>query len=560
MSDATSMPTAPVAGQAHFARRATGFVRDIRIRDAVIFNVLPAAPGLILAVAVFWVLSVFSGVNIYVSLLITILCSFLISGAFGLLSQIMPRSGGEYILISRSLHPALAIGASLLIGASSMLSIGYWGVLTAQICVGPMLTMLGVSADSTTLQDWGTSISSHPWDMIFGIFMTVFFIGIMIAGTRLLMRLQFWLFVAGMLGLIAAALTLIATSRESFINSYNDYAQPFTHRPDTYHFFIAKAQEAGTTVSGPTNWHNTVIAAGAFIAFGVWTWYSAQFAGEVRQGSTRKNWYSMLGGLVITFGSLLIVTALLYHTVGGEFLTAVNSVSGDPNVYTLPNQPWWIVLVAAIQTNGLFVAFLGLTFFCWGPLVFFIQIIQPVRALFAWAFDQVIPQKLAEINERTHTPIFSLVLIGLAGIPFLYLAAYSDNFFTVVALATIVGFPVMFMVGLGAVIFPYRHRATYEASSSNFGLFGVPAMVYFGVGSMLAASFGAWLWLEHASLGLPRGGESIASQLFTAPWKGGLALDAALVIAGIGIYYAGLFWRRSQGIDISLNYLEIPPE
>src|SRR6266508_5731165 len=134
MSDAAATPTVPLAGQAHFARRATGFVRDIKVRDAVIFNVLPAAPGLILAVAVFWVLSVFSGVNIYVSILITIVCSFLISGAFGLLSQIMPRSGGEYILISRSLHPALAVGASILIGASSMLSVGYWGVLTAQIC------------------------------------------------------------------------------------------------------------------------------------------------------------------------------------------------------------------------------------------------------------------------------------------------------------------------------------------------------------------------------------------------------------------------------------------
>jgi APA family basic amino acid/polyamine antiporter len=560
MSDAASTPTAPVAGQAHFARRATGFVRDIKVRDAVIFNVLPAAPGIILAVGLFWVLSVFSGVNIYVAILITTLCSFLISGAFGLLSQIMPRSGGEYILVSRSLHPALAIGASLLIGASSMLSIGYWGVLTAQICVGPMLTMIGVSADSTRLQDWGASIATHPWDMIFGIVMTAIFIGIMVAGTRLLMRIQFWLFVVGMLGLISAALTLLFTSRDSFINSYNDYAQPFTHRPDTYHYFIAKAHEAGTTLGGGTNWHNTVIAAGAFIAFGVWTWYSAQFAGEVRQGNTRKNWYSMLGGLVITFGSLLIMIVLLYHTVGQEFLTAVNAVSGDPTVYTLPNSPWWIALVATIKTNVVFVTFLGLTFFCWGPLIFFIQIIQPVRALFAWAFDQVIPQKLAEVNERTHTPVVSLVLIGLLGIPFLYLAAYANSFFTVVALATIVGFPVMFMVGLGAVIYPYRHRATYEASSSNMSLLGVPAMVLLGVGAMLAACFGAWLWLEHASLGLPRGGESIAKQLFTTPGKGGLALVACLVIAGFIIYYAGLLWRRSQGIDISLNYLEIPPE
>src|SRR5690242_10233360 len=129
---------------AHFARKATGFVREVKVRDAVIFNVLPACPGLVMAVSVFWVLSSFAQVNIYAAILITALCSFLISGAFGLLSQIMPRSGADYILISRSLHPALAIGSSILIGASSMIAMGYWGVFTAKICIGPMLTMVGV--------------------------------------------------------------------------------------------------------------------------------------------------------------------------------------------------------------------------------------------------------------------------------------------------------------------------------------------------------------------------------------------------------------------------------
>ena len=32
------------------------------------------------------------------------------------------------------------------------------------------------------------------------------------------------------------------------------------------------------------------------------------------------------------------------------------------------------------------------------------------------------------------------------------------------------------------------------------------------------------------------------------------------LILGAIIYYAGKAWRASQGIDLSLNYLEIPPE
>ena len=39
-----------------------------------------------------------------------------------------------------------------------------------------------------------------------------------------------------------------------------------------------------------------------------------------------------------------------------------------------------------------------------------------------------------------------------------------------------------------------------------------------------------------------------------------IALIATCLILGAVIYYGGKAWRASQGIDLSLNYLEIPPE
>jgi APA family basic amino acid/polyamine antiporter len=552
--------TGSSASQAHFARRATGFVRDIKVRDAVIFNVLPACPGLVMAVSVFWVLSTFTGVNLFVAIGITIVCAFLISGAFGLLSQIMPRSGGDYILISRSLHPGLAIGSSILIGTSAMLAMGYWGVFTANICIGPMMTMLGVSLNSHWLQNAGVTVTHTPWNMIIGFVEVAILATIMALGTRFLMRIQFALFVAAMLGFIGAAITLLVTSHAGFVNDYNHYAQPFTHHANTYAYFMHQAAVAGTNVHAPTNWHNTIIASGAFIAFGVWAWYSVNYAGEIRQAGTRKNWYSMLGGLALTFIPIIIMVALLEKTVGYPFLTAVNAVSSNAKVYTLPNAPWWITLVSTIETNGIFVAFLGLTFIAWAPLIVYTQIVQPVRALFAWAFDQVIPERIATVNERTHTPVISLALITVLSIFFLYAAAYSKTFLTYVALSTIVGFPTFIMVGISAIVFPFRRKAAYQASVSNIKLFGLPLLVYFGIGAIAAGCFGGYLWLNYPLLGLPNAGKSIGDQLFTSPTHGGLALIAVGLIAGAIIYFGGRAWRRTQGIDISLNYLEIPPE
>ena len=162
---------------------------------------------------------------------------------------------------------------------------------------------------------------------------------------------------------------------------------------------------------------------------------------------------------------------------------------------------------------------------------------QPVRALFAWSFDQLIPEKLASINPRTHTPVVSLALVGLISIPSLYAAAYTTSFFKYIALSTVVGFPVFILVGIGAILFPYRKKAAYEASVSNISFLGLPLMGYFGVGSILAGLFGAWLWFAYPTLGLPNAGQGIADQLFTSPGNGGLSLIACCLIAGGLIYY-----------------------
>ncbi|HWD75835.1 MAG TPA: hypothetical protein VG371_11900, partial [Solirubrobacteraceae bacterium] len=129
-----------------------------------------------------------------------------------------------------------------------------------------------------------------------------------------------------------------------------------------------------------------------------------------------------------------------------------------------------------------------------------------------------------------------------------------------VALSTIVGFPTFIMVGISAIVFPLRRKAAYEASVSNIKLLGIPLLWYFGVGAIAAGIFGGWLWLKYPLLGLPNAGKSISHQLFTSPLNGGLALIATGLIVGAVIYFGGRAWRRTQGIDISLNYLEIPPE
>lgn len=565
-STITSTAKAPIGNQGgdadpgYFARRATGLVRDIRLRDTVIFNVLPAAPGITIAISLFFILSTFSQVNIFIAMGIALVCSFVVSGAFGLLSQIMPRSGGDYVLVSRSLHPAIGLGSSLLVCFASLLSVGYFAIATAQVVLGPMLTLFGISVDSQWLQDLGADVTTTPWSMIVGIGLVALLTGVMILGTRRIMRLQYVLFLLGMAGLVLGAIILLFTSHGSFIEHFNSFAQPFTNQPDTYHHFIDEAHAGGVTTGGGTDWHNTIIASGAIIAFTSFTWWSVGFAGEIRAGGTRRNWLGMLGGMAITFGSLLVMVLLLYKTVGREFLVATNAVSEDPEVYTLPVAPYWVTFIASINDSPILVGALGLTFLAWGPLLVYVNLVYPVRAIFAWAFDQVIPAKVAATSPKRNTPVTALLIVGILSAGTCVWAAYSTGFYEILGLVVAVLFPVFILVGIAAIVFPYRNRRTYAASASQSSIAGVPLLVLFGIGACAAGVFSLWLFLGHAELGLKNGGTSFADQLFTAPWNGAVSLIACLLILGAVGYGVARWVRAKQGVDLALNYREIPPE
>ena len=174
--------------------------------------------------------------------------------------------------------------------------------------------------------------------------------------------------------------------------------------------------------------------------------------------------------------------------------------------------------MAAIHTNTLFVAFLGITFVCWAPLIVYIQIVQPVRALFAWAFDQVIPEQIAQINERTHTPGVAAGLIAVASTPVPVCGRVHDQLLQVHRALDDRRLPDV-RAGRDRRRSCSRtsKKAAYEASVSNISFLGVPLMVLFGIGSIVAGLFGAWLWFEYPQLGLPGAGKSLADQLFTTP-------------------------------------------
>ena len=87
-------------------------VRGVTPRSSLIINFIPGHPAQSLAAGFFFVFALFPGGNYLVGLLLVIPMGLAMSYAFGLLTAMIPRSGGDYMLVSRVIHPMVGLISS----------------------------------------------------------------------------------------------------------------------------------------------------------------------------------------------------------------------------------------------------------------------------------------------------------------------------------------------------------------------------------------------------------------------------------------------------------------
>ena len=119
--------------------------------------------------------------------------------------------------------------------------------------------------------------------------------------------------------------------------------------------------------------------------------------------------------------------------------------------------------VAAYAAGNTLVALLiGIGFVFWSYTWLPGQILNASRNLLAYGIDGVLPARLGRVSERYHTPIFSLVVVGVLSSIALWVYATNADFATLVGIAAfIVSF---IIVSIAAIAFPYRKREVWASS------------------------------------------------------------------------------------------------
>ncbi len=530
-----------------FTRQATGLVRDVGPLSQTVFAILTAPFPWVLAIAIFWTFSAYPGGNLYVGYGLGYLCGLFAAIGIGMLSTTMPRSGGDYILNGRTLHPLVGLISSFWFTVNVLVSIAF---ITETLIVGalaPSFVAIGAIGHHQTLLDWGTTLeSSKSWLFVAGIIALVVCSSVVSSGWKFSLRFQNAAFLIGMLGMAVALVIVLVDSGTSFVEHFNSFAQQYTHKPDSYHYLINQATADGINVSPGTNFSNTIPVVGAVMGFSIYTWFGINIAGEVRQARTWKFAAGMIAAVFVNFLGVLIFTLLFVHSFGGKFFTAINSLSGGKH-YPFPTPPFYVFLVAIAGNSEAVAWILGISLVAIMLGLLWLNLLQPVRAMFAYAFDGVFPLKVAKVDRRTHVPVVAVGLTLVFSIGLYAWAVYGTSLFKLYVVAIVLALVPMMLMSVSAMILPWRRRQLWESSVMNIRIGPVPLITVAGAFSFAVSLFCLIVFLHYPGLGL------------THPWDAVKYL-AIVGAAAVVVYFVASAVRGRQGMSLARATAEIPPE
>jgi amino acid transporter len=283
--------------------------------------------------------------------------------------------------------------------------------------------------------------------------------------------------------------------------------------------------------------------------------YSAYVSGEVR--NVRKAQVVAILGSLLAFAVSLIVLLLVSEAVfGAEFLRAASYlfdtlifgiIPDSPYFNLIPVPPFPQFLMAFITDNPIIIFLVTIGF----GLSLLVNAVPytfvSVRNIFAWSFDRAVPSSLAAVDQRYHSPYAALIVTTIVSAIITYASVFLNIgvLFTYITLLYAILYAI---VGLAAILFPYRRRDLYDASPDivRKQVGGIPVISMIGVIALVASLF-------------------IGYSLLTPEFSGPFILANFLVIVGVLIapliIYGGTYaYYKSKGIPVELAQRELPPD
>lgn len=545
MTEVGERQSARGTGTGTYARRATGLVREVSPFSTFVFNMAGQPTAVFLAISIFFTLGLYPGGSIWLGLAMALVVAIAISVCYGLFTSAIPRSGGDYVLVGRVTHPVVGLISSFFWTSGVILSIAFIALAFVTVALGPSLTAVGLVSGQDSLISAGEDIlNSKGWQFGLGSLLILVSAVLLAGGWRWTTRIMNGLWLVTMLGLGTVFLVLLFKSHAGFVNSFNQFAGSITGEPDTYNTVVQNAHKEGIDTSPAFSMDNTWPVWASICGLSLFGWLSIYISGEVRRARDTTQMKVMSLGAVVHIAIAAILAVLFFRRFGHDFFIAINSL-GESYPFAAP--PYYTFLTSIAGGSTLLAWWLFIAFAAAFPLLMIPNITIAVRTFFAWALDGLLPTRIARVSSRTHAPNYAIGLTVALSIVVLGWAVFNnEGFQSVLVEAILLQLVTMILIGVSAVLLPYRRPEAWRSSATTRRFLGVPVVAVAGglVAILLAVLF--YVFLHYPDLGIDKG------QYFR---------DSAVVLgAALLTFFIARTARLRQGVDVDKLAAEIPPE
>lgn len=520
-----------------FSRESSGFVRVGTPWRMLLLNV--ANIGVVYIMFTYWAHpAVFPRSNLLVAIPIAAGLALLFNLLYAMFSAIMPRTGSEYVFLTRTFHPAIGFMASFAAATSQAFWVGIGGYWIAQFVLGPMMTSYAAITGNSTVGDissWASSPTTYFW---FGTAFVILVTALNFFGLRAYLRFQDINWVIGAVTGIILLVIFFSSSNSTFQTNWDAYAAGVGQV--SYADTLRLAQESGMPTGFSLGDTLGIVAI-------IWliSWCSTYIGAEVRT-PLKTQLRATVGGMLLYAGISWVLMLAIARPVTLGFNQAATWLSynygGEEAVEYGPQFLLYTGLL--IQSLPLFLL-VGLGLVIWSYFWIPSAMIISTRAMFSWSFDRLMPDKLSAVHPRYNSPY--VAVIAVAVLAELFLIAYHNDVFQFLSPALAYQF-VFLLTALAGVVFPYlkRTKSLWENSAVNWRVAGIPVMTICGVVGVVFFALAIYFMLTEDLLFL-----NTTQQKWTT---------FAQFAIPLVIFFVARAVRKAQGVDIDATFKEIPPE
>jgi APA family basic amino acid/polyamine antiporter len=392
-----------------FVREATGLTKELSLLDIFVYNTNNQNIGLGVLFILLFVPAFYPGASMLGGVLVAGLLALAHATTYAFFAAALPRSGGDYVYISRTLSPLLGFISSFNWLVWLSVYIGIPAAYFGQYGLSSLFRLLAAHYRNPDLMRFADFWQTSLGIFVAGTVLIVVFGSIFALGTKIYFRIQNVAFAFATLAVAVAGLVHLLTSRETFIARFDEYVRAVGGVENAFHV----AWESSGYQPHPFDAYQTFLSLSLPLYIVLYAITSSFIGGEVRN-ARRAQFFGMPGSVVYCTVWIVLLIAAFHKMVGSDGLGAIGAA--DPAALGLAFTPTFVELAGAVvHHNLLSILLIGLGFLLWTYVWLPINYLASTRILLAWSFDRLMPEKLSYVSPRTQTPLVAILVVGILG-------------------------------------------------------------------------------------------------------------------------------------------------